>query len=55
MFSKNIRHLPVMDGSKIMGMITVKDVIRAIRKGDEDEKNQFMAYLQSSAEKAAQS
>ncbi len=55
MFSKNIRHLPVMEGPKIMGMITVRDVIRAIRKGDEDEMRHFMAYLQSSAEKASKS
>lgn len=55
MFAKSIRHLPVMDGPKIMGMITVRDVIRAIRKGDEDEMKHFMAYLQSSAEKSSQS
>ena len=55
MFSKNIRHLPVMDGPKIMGMITIKDVIRSIRKGDEDEMKHFLSYLQSSAEKVSQS
>ena len=55
MFTKSIRHLPVTDGPKIMGMITVRDVIRAIRKGDEDEMHHFMAYLQSSAEKLAKS
>lgn len=48
MFSKNIRHLPVMDGTKIMGMITIRDLIRAIRKVDEDERQYFMAYLQNS-------
>ena len=48
MFSKSIRHLPVMDGTKIMGMITIRDLIRAIRKVDEDERQYFMAYLQDS-------
>ena len=55
MFTKNIRHLPVMDGPKIMGMITIRDLIRAIRKGDEDEKRNFVDYLQNSVEKASQS
>ena len=55
MFTKSIRHLPVMDGPKIMGMITVRDVIRAIRKGDENEMHHFMAYLQNSAEKVSKS
>jgi len=53
MFSKSIRHLPVMDGPKVVGMITVRDIIRAIRKGDEDEMRHFMAYLQSSVEKVS--
>jgi len=55
MFTKSFRHLPVMDGPKIMGMITVRDIIRAIRKGDEDEKRNFVDYLQNSVEKASQS
>jgi len=55
MFSKSIRHLPVMDGTKVVGMITVRDVIRAIRKGDEDEMRNFMAYLQNSVEKVSKS
>lgn len=53
MFSKSIRHLPVMDGEKIMGMITIRDLIRSIRKADDDEKRYFMAYLEESAKKAA--
>ena len=48
MFSKNIRHLPVIDGTKSTGMITIRDLIRAIRKVDEDEKQYFMAYLHES-------
>ena len=36
-------------------MITIKDVIRSIRKGDEDEMKHFLSYLQSSAEKVSQS
>lgn len=51
MFAKSIRHLPVMDGNKIMGLITVRDLIRAIRKGDEDEMKHFLDYLQNAADK----
>ena len=55
MFAKSIRHLPVVDGPKIMGMITIRDVIRAIRKGDEDEMRHFMAYLQDSVKNISKS
>ena len=54
-FAKGIRHLPVMDGPKIMGMITVRDIIRAIRKGDEDEIRHFMDYLHNCVENVSES
>ena len=54
-FAKGIRHLPVMDGPKIMGMITVRDIIHAIRKGDEDEIRHFMDYLHNSVKNISES
>ena len=54
-FAKGIRHLPVMDGPKIMGLITVRDIIRAIRKGDEDEIRHFMDYLHNCVENVSES
>ena len=47
---KKIRHLPVLDGDEIKGLITVRDLISAMRKADEDEKHLLVEYLQSSLE-----
>ena len=47
---KKIRHLPILDGDEIKGLITVRDLISAMRKADEDEKHLLVEYLQSSLE-----
>ena len=50
MVQKRIRHLPILDGDVIKGLITVRDLISAMRKADEDEKRLLVEYLQSSLE-----
>ena len=50
MVNKRIRHLPILDGDAIKGLITVRDLISAMRKADEDEKHLLVEYLQSSLE-----
>lgn len=48
MFQKKIRHLPVMADKTFMGVITIRDLIYAMRKADKDEINSFVEYLTSS-------
>lgn len=48
MFQKKIRHLPVMADQTFLGVITVRDLIYAMRKADKEELNCFIAYLQNS-------
>ncbi len=50
MVQKRIRHLPILAGDEIKGLITVRDLISAMRKADEDEKRLLVEYLQSSLE-----
>ena len=50
MVQKRIRHLPILDGDEIKGLITVRDLIFAMRKADADEKDLLVKYLQSSLE-----
>jgi len=47
---KKIRHLPILDGDEIRGLITVRDLISAMRKSDKDETHLLVEYLQSSLE-----
>ena len=52
MFQKKIRHLPVMTDKTFMGVITVRDLIYAMRKADKDEIDSFVSYLTSSLNNA---
>jgi CBS domain-containing protein len=47
---KKIRHLPILEGDEIKGLITVRDLISAMRKADKDETHLLVEYLQSSFE-----
>ncbi len=47
---KKIRHLPILEGDEIKGLITVRDLISAMRKSDKDETHLLVEYLQSSLE-----
>jgi len=47
MVQKSIRHLPILAGDDIRGLITVRDLISAMRKSDEDDTLLLVEYLQS--------
>jgi CBS domain-containing protein len=47
MITKRIRHLPVVLDDKIQGVITIRDLIHAMRKADKEEIHRLVEYLQS--------
>jgi CBS domain-containing protein len=42
-----IRHLPVLDGDKIAGMITARDMIYALRNGSDAELQEILLFLKN--------
>ena len=51
MTERSIRHLPVLSGGKILGLITVRDIMRALRKADADDIRYLIDYLHDSMKK----
>jgi CBS domain-containing protein len=51
MVTKSIRHLPVLSDGKVHGLITVRDIMRAMRKADEEDIRYLIEYLQDSMKK----
>jgi CBS domain-containing protein len=51
MVHRKIRHLPVIDDSGIHGLVTVRDLIYAMRKADQEELHAFIEYLKASTPK----
>ena len=47
MIKGRMRNLPILDGKKFMGMITVRDLIYALRKADELEMQKLVEYLKT--------
>ena len=47
MIKHKIRHLPVLEGTRIAGMITVRDIIYAMRNATDEELQQVMGYLKN--------
>ncbi len=47
MIKHKIRHLPVFDGEKIAGMITVRDMIYAMRNATDEELQEIMIFLKN--------
>lgn len=47
MSQKNIRHLPVVDGSKVLGMISIRDIMNDIIAGQEQTISQLTNYISS--------
>jgi CBS domain-containing protein len=45
---KKIRHLPVRGEKRIVGIITVRDLVYGLQKADEDDQREFIRYLQES-------
>lgn len=46
MISRRIRHLPVVSDNKVLGIITIRDLIHAMRKADQEEIHRLVEYLQ---------
>lgn len=47
MITRKIRHLPVVENDKVLGIITIRDLIHAMRKADQEEIHRLVEYLQS--------
>jgi CBS domain-containing protein len=45
MSAKHIRHLPVMDGQEIVGMISIGDLVRSIMSEQKEMINQLEQYI----------
>ena len=48
MINRNIRHLPVCSDKGLEGIVTIRDLIQAIRQSDKEEVEEFVRYLQQS-------
>mgnify|MGYP001563548253 CR=1 FL=1 len=51
MVTRSIRHLPVIAGGKILGLITVRDIMRAMRTAGEEDIRYLIDFLQESMKK----
>jgi CBS domain-containing protein len=47
MSQKNIRHLPVVDGAAVLGMISIRDIMNDIIAGHEQTISQLTSYISS--------
>jgi CBS domain-containing protein len=47
MSQKSIRHLPVVDGSAVVGMISIRDIMNDIIAGQEQTISQLTSYISS--------
>jgi CBS domain-containing protein len=45
MSAKHIRHLPVMDGQEIVGMVSIGDLVRSIMSEQKEMINQLEQYI----------
>ncbi len=48
MVTLKIRHLPVLEGDRLAGLITVRDLLLAMRKADDRETQLLVDYLRQS-------
>ena len=47
MLYRRIRHIPVMDGGQIIGMLTVEDIMKMMLDSYENESHQLKKYIQN--------
>jgi CBS domain-containing protein len=45
MTEHRIRHLPVVEGKALVGIISIGDVVSALRRSVEEENQQLHAYI----------
>jgi CBS domain-containing protein len=45
MTERRIRHLPIVDGTQLCGMVSIGDVVNALRRDIENENQQLHAYI----------
>ncbi|MBN1670791.1 MAG: CBS domain-containing protein [Kiritimatiellae bacterium] len=45
MIMQKFRHLPILDGNTIHGIITIRDIIQAMRKADETDVRYLVEYI----------
>jgi CBS domain-containing protein len=43
---KRIRHIPVIDGTGMVGMVSIGDIVRAVVSEHKEELNRLNAYIQ---------
>ncbi|MCI4670117.1 MAG: CBS domain-containing protein [Bacteroidia bacterium] len=48
MSNKHIRHLPVMDDNQLLGMVTIRDVVKEIISDQKGKIRELEAYIQGS-------
>lgn len=46
MADKNVRHLPVVDNSRMMGMVSIRDVVKVMVMEHRQEMDQMQQYIQ---------
>jgi CBS domain-containing protein len=46
MITRKVRHLPVVSNNNVHGIITIRDLIMAMRQADQEEINRLVEYLQ---------
>jgi CBS domain-containing protein len=47
MTTRKIRHLPVLDGGRVVGMVSIGDLVKAVIEDQQQEIEQLQQYISS--------